>query len=442
MRRTTQIGLLLAGSVLYLGGVICVCRLVHRGHEEAAQQPGEPAVVELAEAEVTPTAQLQPPSEPAAEHIITSIRVTSDSRARFAEPGRCEPCQTALPPCAEVPPAPSPTPQQPPPMVRLGEPIPPTPDYPEGWQREVRVVHRPSDEGVIPAEPPAPVPQPVVPTPSPMPPVGATPTEGADAPALWRAALEVEQAGDLARAKQLLRELARQTADHNLTIRCYNRIRAIDERLNASSASGGAAWSGETRLVPRPASANPVLARPAHPTKTGTARKTTPLTGTHPCTLDDKHALTLPGRVREQLGEPLPRTLFVTAGPDGCLWLFTPHGLEQMADQLDRAPANSSAAQVFRRLYFAHTESSRVDRTGTIIVPEPLAQFAGLGREVVLIGVRDHFELWDAQRWQQYLEQHVPVTRAARKASVAPGGRLETTGPEPREPSRSPAPSP
>jgi MraZ protein len=130
------------------------------------------------------------------------------------------------------------------------------------------------------------------------------------------------------------------------------------------------------------------------------------LTGTYPRTLDDKKRMALPRRVREQLGEPA--TLFVTPGPDQCLWLYTQQGLERLADTLDKAPATDAEARVFRRLYFAQTEAVDVDRSGRILVPDRLVQFAGLQHDVVLLGVRDHLELWEAARWQQYLAQHAP----------------------------------
>ncbi|MFN4260081.1 MAG: division/cell wall cluster transcriptional repressor MraZ [Gemmataceae bacterium] len=130
------------------------------------------------------------------------------------------------------------------------------------------------------------------------------------------------------------------------------------------------------------------------------------LTGTHTRTLDEKKRLALPKRVREQLGDP--QVLFVTPGPDASLWLYTQGELEQLAAKLDDAPATDADARVFRRLYFAQTEAVDVDRSGRVLVPERLARFAGLGHDVVLIGVRDHLELWDAQRWQDYLAQHAP----------------------------------
>lgn len=130
------------------------------------------------------------------------------------------------------------------------------------------------------------------------------------------------------------------------------------------------------------------------------------LTGTHPRTLDDKKRLVLPKRVREQMEEP--ETLFITPGPDQCLWLYTQAGLERLAEKLDQSPATDAEARVFRRLYFAQTEAVDMDGSGRILVPDRLVQFAGLGHEVVLIGVRDHLELWDAPRWQHYVAQNAP----------------------------------
>jgi MraZ protein len=130
------------------------------------------------------------------------------------------------------------------------------------------------------------------------------------------------------------------------------------------------------------------------------------LTGTHPRTLDDKKRLGLPRRLRDQLGDPA--TLFVTPAPDQCLWLYTQSDLERLAEKLDQAPATDAEARVFRRLYFAQTEAVDIDRSGRVLIPERLVQFAGLQHEVVLIGVRDHLELWDAQKWQQYLTANAP----------------------------------
>jgi MraZ protein len=128
------------------------------------------------------------------------------------------------------------------------------------------------------------------------------------------------------------------------------------------------------------------------------------LTGTHPRTLDDKKRLTLPKRVREQVGDVTQ--LFVTPGADQSLWIYTRDELERLSARLDQTPATDAEARVFRRLFFAAMEEVELDRNGRILIPERLVQFAGLEHEVVLLGIRDHLELWDATRYQAYVEQH------------------------------------
>src|SRR5205823_6654710 len=128
------------------------------------------------------------------------------------------------------------------------------------------------------------------------------------------------------------------------------------------------------------------------------------LTGTHARTLDDKKRLTLPKRVREQLGDVTQ--LFITPGPDACLWVWTRQELERLSERLDQAPATDAESRVFRRLFYARMEGVDLDRSGRILIPDRLLQYAEIGHEAVLLGVRDHLELWDAKRWQDFLSQH------------------------------------
>lgn len=142
--------------------------------------------------------------------------------------------------------------------------------------------------------------------------------------------------------------------------------------------------------------------------------KALPLTGTYQCSLDDKGRLTLPRAIRDQLAGCT--TVLVSPGPDECLWLTTSPHLERLGERLEQSHANEADVRVFKRLYFAQTEKLSVNSDGRIGVPERLTQFAGLHQEVVLIGIDDHFEVWDAARWRQYTQQK---SGAGRSTAVA-----------------------
>jgi MraZ protein len=134
-----------------------------------------------------------------------------------------------------------------------------------------------------------------------------------------------------------------------------------------------------------------------------------PLTGTYPANLDDKKAMTLPAGMREQLGNV--ELLLVSPGPDQCLWLTNQAHLDRLAQRLEHSPAREVEVRVFKRLYFAQTEKAPLTSEGRLTIPDRLAQFAGLHQEVVLVGIDDHFELWDAARWRSYTQQKSASTR-------------------------------
>jgi MraZ protein len=177
------------------------------------------------------------------------------------------------------------------------------------------------------------------------------------------------------------------------------RIAKPDELPPSASESGPPARIvpvSPTTQAPTTSVVTPVLKKQSAVTKA----KVLPLTGTHRCTLDAKNGLTLPKAVREQMGEQ--DTLFITLGSDHCVWLTTAAGLEKLTDRLEKSPAVEDDAKVARRRYFAQTERVTVDKNGYVVVPAALLESAGLKQDAVLIGVGDHLELWDTQRWHKY----------------------------------------
>jgi MraZ protein len=141
------------------------------------------------------------------------------------------------------------------------------------------------------------------------------------------------------------------------------------------------------------------------------AKPALPLTGTFAANLDDKRILLLPRAIRDQLGNC--ETLLISPGSDQCLWLTNQAHLDRLADRLERSPAHELDVRTFRRLYFAQTEKAGMADDGRLTVPDRLAQFAALHQEVILVGIDDHFEIWDAANWRRYTQQKSAAARAA-----------------------------
>jgi len=126
------------------------------------------------------------------------------------------------------------------------------------------------------------------------------------------------------------------------------------------------------------------------------------LTGTYPRALEGKRILTLPPEVIDQLGNCTQ--VLMSPGPDPCLWLTSVDHLEKLSDRLEHSPASEMDVRVFRRLFFGQIEKIPVQE-GKIVIPEKLALFGSLEKEIAIVGVEDHFEIWDLERWRKYTQK-------------------------------------
>ena len=148
------------------------------------------------------------------------------------------------------------------------------------------------------------------------------------------------------------------------------------------------------------------------------------LTGTYERSLDDKQRVALPKRFRDLLG-PTDQTLFLTPGTDGSLSLYAEAQFAKMAEKLAAQSPTAHDVRTFGRLLYAQTQSAELDSQGRLRVPPELARLGELGREVVLVGVGDHIELWDKARWEAFLAQAQP--RYDQLAESALGGGSESS---------------
>lgn len=143
------------------------------------------------------------------------------------------------------------------------------------------------------------------------------------------------------------------------------------------------------------------------------------LTGTFPRTLDEKQRLAIPKRLRDAMsqGGSDVNVLYAAPGTDGSLALYTQDAFLQLGQQLAASPPTGQEVRAFSRLFYAQAERLDVDRQGRVRIPPELVRLASLEKDVVLVGVRDHLELWNRQRWDVYLtEQQAQYDRLAERA--------------------------
>lgn len=127
-------------------------------------------------------------------------------------------------------------------------------------------------------------------------------------------------------------------------------------------------------------------------------------TGTYQRALDGKLRVLVPKRLRTGLADQ--PDLFLTPGTDHCLELHTTESLNALAERTRKSAAGSKNIRSFSRLFYARAEQCDIDKQGRIRIPSSLAELADLEKEVVFIGVGQHWELWNLKLWEQYLAQH------------------------------------
>jgi MraZ protein len=121
------------------------------------------------------------------------------------------------------------------------------------------------------------------------------------------------------------------------------------------------------------------------------------LLGEYEHTIDDKNRLTLPARFREALAGGV----VVSRGIDTCLDVYTREGWDgTVAARLADLDPFSREARQMRRLVYSSGLEAELDKQGRVTLPAGLLKQAGLGRDVVVLGVGDHLEVWDRAAWQ------------------------------------------
>ena len=123
--------------------------------------------------------------------------------------------------------------------------------------------------------------------------------------------------------------------------------------------------------------------------------------GTYTPKLDEKARLILPAKFRDELADGL----VLTRGQERCIYVFSAREFERVHEQMRSAPLSSRQAWDYIRVFLSGASDETPDKQGRITIPGPLRSYAGLDREVTVIGAGTRAEIWDAEAWNSYLEE-------------------------------------
>ena len=126
------------------------------------------------------------------------------------------------------------------------------------------------------------------------------------------------------------------------------------------------------------------------------------LLGEYEHTLDDKNRITLPAKFRAAFAAGV----VVTRGMDGCLYAYRLEDWDKLVDtRLAGLDPLSQEGRRMHRFFFSGAAEAELDKQGRVMIPAALIEHAGLGRNVVVAGVRDHLELWDGAAWRKEMKE-------------------------------------
>lgn len=122
------------------------------------------------------------------------------------------------------------------------------------------------------------------------------------------------------------------------------------------------------------------------------------MTGEYQHSLDNKGRLFIPAKLRDELGD----VFFVTLSMDKCLSAYSSENWRLFSDKVSAMPY---VKQRKMRPLFAHAARCELDAQGRALIPQNLRDYAGLVKNITVIGCNNHAELWDSDEWNKMLEE-------------------------------------
>lgn len=120
--------------------------------------------------------------------------------------------------------------------------------------------------------------------------------------------------------------------------------------------------------------------------------------GTHTPKLDDKGRIILPAKFREELANGL----VLARGQERCIYVFSAEGFAEQVQKIRQAPLTSRLARDYVRLFLSGASDERPDKQNRVTIPPALRDYAGLDRDLTVIGAGDRAEIWSTEAWNAY----------------------------------------
>jgi len=117
--------------------------------------------------------------------------------------------------------------------------------------------------------------------------------------------------------------------------------------------------------------------------------------------LDEKGRAILPSKFRKALADGV----VITVGMEKCLFIIPKTEWPQWEDKIRALSLAKRDARKFSRFFFAGASEESITKQGRISIPNGLREYAGLNKDIVIIGVSNRLEVWDKDSWKAYQKE-------------------------------------
>lgn len=145
------------------------------------------------------------------------------------------------------------------------------------------------------------------------------------------------------------------------------------------------------------------------------------LFGEFDLTVDEKNRLSIPAEIRRSIPADLGETLFMSIGRNRVPWMWPEKYYEYLATRIPSGLTPSEEQLAYDQLIFAMATKVTWDKQGRVLLPPKTLKRASIEKQVTLVGVRDHLELWNTAAWEAHRQElEKQATTILRQGSTPP----------------------
>lgn len=126
-------------------------------------------------------------------------------------------------------------------------------------------------------------------------------------------------------------------------------------------------------------------------------------TSEYECKLDAKGRLVLPARIKANLPESSPNELVLRRGFEPCLVLYPMLEYKKIFSRIASLNEFNEEYRALQRNFFRGNAEVELDNTGRFLIPKNMLSYAGLDKEVIVVGMGNRVEIWNPQKYEDFL---------------------------------------